>query len=34
MAEYSTIARPYAKAVFQVAEASNTFDDWSLMLKS
>lgn len=32
MAEYSTVARPYAKAVFQVAEASNTFDDWSASL--
>lgn len=32
MAEYSTIARPYAKAVFQVAEASNTFDEWSSSL--
>lgn len=34
MTEFSTIARPYAKAVFQVAEASNTFDVWSVMLKN
>lgn len=34
MSKYSTIARPYAKAVFQVAEASNTFDAWSNMLKN
>ncbi len=34
MSKYSTVARPYAKAVFQVAEASNTFDLWSIMLKN
>lgn len=34
MSKYSTIARPYAKAVFQVAQASNTYDLWSTMLKN
>ena len=33
MAEITTIARPYAKAVFQTAEASNTFDEWSSFLE-
>jgi len=29
MADFSTIARPYAKAVFELARDSGRFDDWS-----
>jgi F-type H+-transporting ATPase subunit delta len=32
MAEVSTIARPYAEAVFRLADASGTLGDWSDML--
>ena len=32
MAELSTLARPYAKAAFQVALDENALDDWSRML--
>ena len=30
--EYSSIARPYAEAVFSLAEDSNTLDQWSGVL--
>jgi F-type H+-transporting ATPase subunit delta len=33
MAEYSTIARPYAQGVFQLAKARNGFAKWSDMLE-
>lgn len=29
MAELSSLARPYAKAVFEMAQSAQTFDDWS-----
>jgi len=32
MAELTTLARPYAKAAFQVALDDNALDDWSKML--
>lgn len=32
MAELSTIARPYAKAAFEYAEATSTLNEWSSML--
>jgi len=32
MADFSTIARPYAKAVFELARDSGKFDDWSKRL--
>lgn len=32
MAELSTLARPYAKAVFEYAEAAGALDQWSAML--
>ena len=32
MAELTTVARPYAKAAFQVALNDNALDDWSRML--
>jgi len=32
MAEPSTIARPYAEAVFKLADAARKLDDWSAML--
>ena len=34
MAERATIARPYAKAAFQYAQASKAFADWSRGLKA
>ncbi len=33
MAEIATIARPYAEAVFRIAKQSNSFENWSGMLK-
>lgn len=33
MAEAITIARPYAEAVFKSAQATNTINEWSAMLK-
>jgi len=32
MADNATIARPYAKAVFDYAQESNSFDDWTAAL--
>lgn len=32
MADISTLARPYAKAVFELARAENRFADWSAIL--
>jgi F-type H+-transporting ATPase subunit delta len=32
MAEFTTTARPYARAVFELAQVSNQFDNWSGML--
>jgi F-type H+-transporting ATPase subunit delta len=32
VAELSTIARPYAEAVFKLAKQANSFADWSTML--
>jgi F-type H+-transporting ATPase subunit delta len=32
MAEIATIARPYAEAVFKLAESDGRFDDWSALL--
>jgi len=32
MAELSTLARPYAKAVFEYAEAAGTLEQWSSLL--
>jgi F-type H+-transporting ATPase subunit delta len=32
MAELSTLARPYAKAAYEYAEAAGTLDQWSSML--
>ena len=29
MADFTTAARPYAKAVFEIARDSGKFDDWS-----
>ena len=29
MAESSSLARPYAKAVFEIAQSAQTFNDWS-----
>ena len=34
MAEKSTIARPYAEAVFQLAKAKNQLKEWSAMLQT
>jgi F-type H+-transporting ATPase subunit delta len=34
MAENITLARPYAKAIFEIAEKNNNFDKWSLMLNN
>ena len=34
MAEKSTIARPYAEAVFQIAQASGQLKEWSAMLQT
>lgn len=34
MAEVATLARPYAKAVFELAKADRTLDQWSRMLTS
>lgn len=31
MADFSTIARPYAKAIFELARAEKTFPDWSAL---
>lgn len=33
MADFTTAARPYAKAVFEIARDSGKFDDWSNRLK-
>lgn len=33
MADHSTAARPYARAVFEVAEKDGRFDDWSARLE-
>jgi F-type H+-transporting ATPase subunit delta len=33
MAEIATIARPYAEAVFRLAKQTNSFENWSGMLK-
>jgi F-type H+-transporting ATPase subunit delta len=33
MSEKATIARPYAKAIFELALKSNAFKEWSLQLK-
>jgi len=33
MAEITTIARPYAEAVFRIARQTNSFENWSGMLK-
>jgi F-type H+-transporting ATPase subunit delta len=32
MAEFATIARPYAQAVFELAQETDTLDQWSSML--
>jgi len=32
MAEISTVARPYSRAVFEFAQSKNTFAEWSQML--
>ena len=32
MAEFATIARPYANAVFDLAKADNALDEWSRRL--
>jgi F-type H+-transporting ATPase subunit delta len=32
MADFSTLARPYAKAVFELARGSNTLKEWSAQL--
>lgn len=32
MADYSTLARPYAKAVFALAQEQKGYDDWSAIL--
>ncbi len=32
MADNASIARPYAKAVFELAQETNSFDDWSIAL--
>ena len=32
MAELTTLARPYAKAAFQLAMQENALDEWSKML--
>jgi len=34
MAEKSTIARPYAEAVFQIADAAKQLKEWSAMLQT
>ena len=34
MAEKSTIARPYAEAVFQTADAAGQLKEWSAMLQT
>ena len=34
MAEISTIARPYAVAIFNLAKEENTLSEWSDMLSS
>lgn len=34
MAELTTLARPYAKAAFEYADASNSLDSWSKALQS
>jgi len=34
MAEKSTIARPYAEAIFEVAQASNKLKEWSELLQT
>ncbi len=34
MAELNTIARPYARAAFETAEASNAFPAWGALLQS
>ncbi|GAB6034994.1 F0F1 ATP synthase subunit delta [Galenea microaerophila] len=34
MAELTTIARPYAEAVFELAKASNTLNEWSDILQN
>jgi F-type H+-transporting ATPase subunit delta len=33
MAEKRTLARPYAKAIFEIAEATKTYEKWSQSLK-
>ena len=33
MAEQSTVARPYAKAVFELAQESGALDAWSVVLR-
>ena len=33
MAEFLTLARPYAKAAFAYATEQNTTDDWSVVLQ-
>ena len=32
MADYTTIARPYARAVFELAQAQKAFSEWSTLL--
>lgn len=32
--ELSSIAKPYAQAIFTIASTNNTIDDWSAMLKA
>lgn len=34
MAELNTIARPYARAAFETAQASNAFAEWGALLQS
>lgn len=34
MAEASSLARPYAKAVFELAQQAGSFDDWSQRLQA
>ena len=34
MADNAALARPYAKAVFDIAQQSNAFDDWAHALES
>lgn len=34
MAENITLSRPYAKAIFELAQKANQFEEWSLMLQT